>query len=232
MADPIGQAILDYQQTKVSKNILVECDVIDDDVIPSSYLFRRYSEMPLIEKVALDFSKGKILDVGAGSGIHALYLNEIGKQAEAIDISPGAVKHMLSSGISARLIDFMELENEKFDTLLFLMNGSGIFGTVDGLKEGLLHAKNLLTQDGSILMDSTDILYVYQEEDGSVWVDLNGSYYGEVSFRMRYNNEQGDWFPWLYIDPQKLNDICVECGLKMEILTEEDGQYLASMKRI
>src|ERR1035437_6027899 len=108
--------------------------MFDDDELPVPYLFRTFEEMPELEQKALTMAKGKILDVGAGAGCHSRALQKMGKTVSAIDISPGAVEVMQKSGVlSARHSDFFALEDEQYDTILFLMNGAGVAGTVDNL---------------------------------------------------------------------------------------------------
>lgn len=227
--DPLGKAIIDFQKTGIPGNIIVESDTIDDDVLPSDYLFRDYDNMPALEQLALAECKGRVLDVGAGSGAHTKHLISKGFDVMAIDTSFGAVAAMRSQGINTQLIDFFELKDEKFDTLLFLMNGTGIAGELENFSKMLIHCRSLLNDGGKILIDSTDIHYIYEDEDGSVWIDLNGSYYGEVQFNMKYKDQESGWFNWLYLDQDTLNNIAKENGYKTTILFENDDQYLAEL---
>ena len=229
--DPIGKAIQDYLDTGISQDIIVESDVIDDDVLPSAYLFRTYAEMPDLEKIALKQCKGKILDIGAGSGIHTKYLKEKGFDVTAIDTSPGAVSAMTRTGLNAAQKNFFEFDQGTYDTLLFLMNGTGIAGTLDRFPQMLSKAKELLNPGGVILMDSTDIRYIYEDDDGSIWIDLNGSYFGEVEFNMKYKDQESGWFNWLYLDEETLKKIAEDNGLKVKILGHQDDQYLAELTR-
>lgn len=231
--DPIGQAILEFSATGISEEILVESDVIDDDVIPSHLLLRSFYEMPEVEQFAIQQAKGNILDVGAGAGIHTSELIKRGHTVKAIDISKGAVEYMLGQEIDAECTDFLSLPNDtKYSTILMMMNGIGISGTLDGLKQVLNKADSLLKEDGILIIDSTDIKYIYAEDDGSFWVDLNGSYYGEVQFRMSYKNDVSDWFNWLYIDQELLKEIAHSVGFETKIIHEDDGHFLAELKRI
>lgn len=231
--DPIGQAILEFAATGISEDILIESDVIDDDVIPSHLLLRSIDEMPEVEQIAIQRAKGNILDVGAGAGIHASELIKKGHPVKTIDISEGAVEYMLGQGIDAECTNFLSIPNDtKYSTVLMMMNGIGISGTLDGLKQVFKKADSLLLEDGIVLIDSTDIKYIYAEEDGSFWVDLNGSYYGEVKFRMSYKNNVSDWFNWLYIDQKLLKEIAHSIGFETNIIHEDDGHFLAELKRI
>ena len=230
--DPIGAAINDYARTKKPQDIIVSSDICDDDIIPIEVLFRKLDEMPTIEQMALDKCTGNVLDVGAGAGAHAIELMDRGIQVSAIDISAGAVDWMTKQGISARKVNFFDLKNETYDTILMLMNGIGIAGTLANLERTLRHAASLLNSGGKILCDSSDIKYLYEDEDGSLWVDLNSEYYGNFRFQMKYKNEKGDWFDWLYVDFDNLFKVAESVGLKARRIHEEDDHYLAELTKI
>lgn len=228
--DALGKAILYFESTGIDKDIIVKSDLCDDDVIPSSYLFREYEEMPKIEQIALKNCIGKVLEVGAGAGMHSLWLQQEGKDVSAIDISIGAVEQMKKMGLNARKVDFYALKNEQYDTLLFLMNGIGIAGKLSNLKATLLHAKSLLNPGGQLIFDSSDIQYLYENEDGSMWVDLANEYYGNFNFQMEFEGTTTDWFPWLYVDSNTLQKIVDEINGKMEILATEESQFLVKIR--
>jgi len=229
--DPMGQAILDFATTTKNVDIIVRSEICDDDVIPSEYLFRSYEEMPRIEQIALEKCAGNILDVGAGAGIHAKYLLEQGKVVSCIDISAKAVEHLTNQGIAARQLNFFNLENESYDTLLMLMNGLGIAGRLANLELTLLKATSLLSEGGKILCDSSDIKYLYEDDEGGYWVDLNAGYYGDFKFQMNYKDHTSKWFEWLYVDLENLTSIAEKVGLLVNLLHEEDGQYLVELTK-
>lgn len=228
--DPIGSAIREYSITKKPADIIVSSDICEDDIIPVEVLFRKMGEMPELEKLALDRCKGKILDVGAGAGVHALELMDRGHKVVAIDISKGAVDYMLKQQIDARQISFEDLKDEKFDTILMLMNGIGIAGTLSNLEQTLSHAKTLLNPGGKILCDSSDIKYLYEDEDGSLWIDLNTEYYGNFRFQMKYKKDKGPWFDWLYVDFDNLFKSAKNVGLKASRVFEQEDNYLAEIE--
>ncbi len=230
LKDPLGQAILDFAERGISHDIIVSSDICEDDSIPSEYLFRNYAAMPELEQIALELCDGKILDIGAGAGIHAEYLRGKGKNVHCIDISPGAVSYLRSKGIPAEQKDFFELNSTKYDCLLLLMNGLGIAGSLSELDKFLSHAKSLLNPGGKIICDSTDIKYLYEDEDGSIWSDLSGEYYGNFNFRMKFKDHQSDWFPWLYVDFLTLKRHAESAGMKIEKVFEEESHYLAILK--
>lgn len=230
--DPIGLAIQDFAENIHDEDIIVSSDICDDDIIPVEMLFRSYDDMPKLEQVALSLCQGKILDVGAAAGVHAKYLLQKGFDVEAIDISEGAVQFMKKEGIPARIADFFKEETGDYDTLLFLMNGIGIAGSLAHLDNLLLQAKKLVTARGKIICDSTDIKYLYEDENGGMWVDLSSTYYGDFRFQMHYKNQQTDSFDWLYVDFENLRESAERTGWKAEKRFVDDDHYLAELTLI
>jgi SAM-dependent methyltransferase len=230
--DPIGYAIQDFAENGFSENISVMADLCDDDVMPIEYLFRNEEMMPVLEKVALSKCRGSILDVGAAAGCHAYILHKRGLDVKAIDTSQGAIEHISSLGIPAENINFYSV-NQEYDTLLVLMNGIGLAGNLAGLPRFLNQIKKCLKPGGIALCDSTDLSYLYEEEDGSIWVDLNAKYHGEMQFKMRYKGVESDWFDWLYVDFELLKSYATEAGLNCELIQEgESDNYLAQLTHI
>lgn len=206
-SDPMGQAISDFYTMGKAARLRVFSSLFEEDEIPVSQLFRTIEEMPALEQEALKMAKGRILDVGAGSGCHTLALQDMGKDVVAIDISPLSVETMKKRGVQACYLSnlFDERFGETFDTILMLMNGSGIVGRLDNLPQFFKRMKQMLRPNGRILMDSSDLRYIFEEEDGSFLVNLADKYYGEVDFQMQYKSVRGDSFDWLYIDFETLS---------------------------
>ena len=227
--DPIGAAIQDYVIKQKPADIIVTSDLCDDDIIPVEVLFRPYKEMPEIEKKALELVKGSILDIGAGAGPHATYLLSKGFEVQAIETSPGAVKYLESKGIPVQLTSIQQLNHGKYDTLLLLMNGLGIAGSLAELPNFLNHLKSLLKAGGQILCDSSDVAFLYEEEDGSYWMDLNAAYYGNFTFQMHYKNHSSDLFKWLYVDYDTLHQTASELGFTCKRVLNDEHHFLAQL---
>lgn len=227
----MGAAIRDYFQNGKAGKLRVFSSQFEEDEIPVADLFRSYREMPLLEQTALQYASGRILDVGAGSGCHSVALKEMGKDSLAIDISPLSVQVMQERGLSALHINlFDEHFTGQFDTILMLMNGSGIIGKLKHIPDFCMRMKQLLAPGGSILLDSSDLRYLYEDEDGSYVIDLASDYYGEVDFRMQYKQVQGDTFDWLYIDFDTLAAYVSQYGFRAEMILEgEHYNYLAKL---
>ena len=176
MKDLFGKALLDYQSGDYTEDLITSTNISEDDVLPLPYLFRDFSEMPKLEQKALQLAKGNILDVGCGAGSHSLYLEEKGLNVKAIDTSIGAIKVIKKRGIVNTELKPLLEETETFDTILLLMNGTGIFEELIQVSKYLKHLKSLLNPDGQILIDSSDIKYMYEDEDGASLLDLNSGY--------------------------------------------------------
>ena len=225
----VGNALLDYYNNSYTTDIKVKSSISEDDVVSIPYMFRTEEELPQLEKKALTLCKGKVLDVGAATGCHSIILKERGLDVEAIDISKGAVEVMQKRGVNVQNANFFDAIG-KYDTLLFLMNGLGIAESLKKLPKFLEKAKSLLNEGGQMLLDSSDIRYMFEEEDGSMWVDLNVSYYGEVTYQMEYKGLVTDKFDWLFVDFKKLKEVATTLGLKTELLYEdENNQYLVKL---
>lgn len=228
--DPMGAAIRDYFRQGKSAQLKVLSSLFDDDEMPVAHLFRSYDEMPPLEQRALNEARGKVLDVGAGAGCHALALQERGLDVTAVDISPLSCETMKERGIAnVECVNiFNQRFQERFDTLLLLMNGTGIAGKLSRLPQLLSRLKQLMNPGAQILIDSSDLRYVYEDENGVLDVDLDGAYYGEVDYQMTYRNIIGKSFDWLYADSVVLAECCRQCGLKCEILAQGNHyDYLA-----
>jgi SAM-dependent methyltransferase len=232
MLDLFGKAILDFQTNNAPSAIITETTISETDEMDVAYLFRSFNEMPKIEQKALQLTRGKVLDVGCGAGSHSLYLQKVKNlDVTSIDISPSAIKACKLRGIKiAKVQNVLDLENDKFDTILLLMNGTGIFGTLAETSKYLQKLKSLLSPNGQVLIDSSDIIYMFDEdEDGSKWIPADG-YYGELIFTISYKNETEKPFPWLYLDYNTLQNAAFANGLQCELV--EEGNHFDYLARL
>lgn len=224
--DIYGQALQDYFIGKRNNKLWLNNNYGEPEEMPVEVFFRDENEMPETELLALDLCRGKILDIGAGAGSHALILQQQNLAVTALEISPDAVEVMKKRGVKTVLQqDIYQYKNEKFDTLLLLMNGIGLTQNLAGLDRFLQHAKTLLLPGGQLIFDSSDISYLYDE------IPLpKNKYYGEISYQYQYKNQLGDWFNWLYIDQKTLVKTASKNGWDCEILHEDEtGLFLAKL---
>ncbi len=231
MKDLMGRAIWDYFYQENPEDLQTETSISELDDLPVSYLFRNYKEMNALEQKALDLSLGKVLDVGAGAGSHALYLqNDKKLKVTALDISPRSIEICKARGLeNAVCEDFLKFSDDKFDTILLLMNGTGIFQNLAKIDQYLQKLKTLVAENGQILIDSTDILYMYdQDEDGGVLVPATG-YYGELDYYLHYKGESEEPMKWLYLDFNTLKNAAQANGFKIQKVLQLEDSYLARL---
>ncbi|WP_224489913.1 class I SAM-dependent methyltransferase [Robertkochia flava] len=231
MKDLMGKALQDYINGDYTEDMLTETNISDPDEFPVAYLLRTYEEMPVTEQRALQCCKGKVLDAGSGAGSHALYLQQQENlEVTALDSSASCIEIARNRGVKHAIHGSLyDLPPQRYDTVLLLMNGTGLLGRFDEAAGNLKKIAELLTPNGQILIDSSDIIYMYDEdEDGGKWVP-GDRYYGELDFTVHYRGES-ESFPWLYLDYTRLEEIATEAGLNCELITEgEHYDYLARL---
>lgn len=232
MSDILGTALLDYHSGNYTEDIKTYSSLDEEDSIPLPYLFRDFKEMPLLEQKALNLAKGTVLDIGCGAGNHTLYLQKKGFEVTALDASKGAIEVCKNRGVKSPVHSlFLDYNNSRFDTLLLLMNGIGLAGKLNNLSSFLNHLKSLLLPNGQILLDSSNIIYMFdQDEDGGYWIPNNDGYYGEVRFTMEYKGSKSLPFHWLYVDFKTLQNACESNCLDCKIVSEgKHYDYLAKL---
>jgi methylase of polypeptide subunit release factors len=230
MKDLFGNALIDYYNGNYTEDIITSTSISEEDILPLPYLFRDYNAMPALEQKALQMCKGHVLDVGCGAGNHSLYLQEKNITVSAIDMSKGAANVAKRRGVKSIEHKALLKETRTFDTILLLMNGTGIFQSLQHVATYLKHLKALLNPNGKILIDSSDIKYMYEDEDGGYWMDTNANYYGELDYFLSYKGEKELPMKWLYMDFDTLYIACQAVGLDCKLVLEGDHfDYLAQL---
>lgn len=171
---------------------------------------------------------------GSWSGFHTLELEKKGYRVTSIDISELSTEARRMQGAKdARCIDFFNeetLQDERFDTVLMLMNGLGLAGSLKGLPQLLTRARELMTKGGLILADSSDLFFIFYNGDGTYSFPEHTAYYGAVDYSMTYGPVCGEQFEWLYVDYETLAKVATLCGLKAELVAEGDNHdYLCRL---
>lgn len=233
MKDLMGRAIWDYFKNENPEDLQTETSISELDELPVEYLFRDFSEMNTIEQKALSLSRGNVLDIGAGAGSHALYLqNEKNLEVTALDISPKAIEVCRLRGVKKTAVkNMLEFSGETFDTILMLMNGTGIFQSLNVIDIYLQKLYSLLNRNGQVLIDGTDILYMFdQDEDGGILIPADG-YYGELDYIVHYKAESEDPIKWLYLDFDTLKNAAENNGFKVEKILQDEDSYLAKLEK-
>lgn len=222
MNDLLGNALLDWHNGIKNHPLFIGNNYGEPDEMPIDYYFRTEDELPDIERLALEKCKGEIADIGAGVGCHSLILQEQNKPVVSFEISPILCDIMQSRGVkSVECANaFTHVPQQKFDTLLLLMNGIGIAGDIEGLTKLLHHLKKWIKKDGQIIFDSSDISYLYEDENKPT-----KNYFGEIDYQYQYRSKNGDWFKWLYIDFDTLTEVAHACGYDAYKLAEDSQDH-------
>ncbi|GAE63207.1 class I SAM-dependent methyltransferase [Chryseobacterium indologenes] len=233
MKDLMGRAIWDYYHNNTPEDLQTETSISELDELPVEYLFRDFDNMNAIEQKALQLSEGKVLDIGAGAGSHSLYLqNEKNLDVSALDISPKSIEVCTLRGVKKAVAEnILNFSGETFDTILLLMNGTGIFESLPKIDTYLQKLHTLLNDNGQILIDSTDILYMFdRDEDGGVYIPAGG-YYGELDYIVHYKGESEEPIKWLYLDFNTLKNAAVNNGFNIEKVLQDEDSYLAKLTK-
>ena len=227
MKDIFGQALSDYYYNSFTPPLLLHNEYGKPEEIPIERYFLKEGEYSSLEIYALEQFSGKILDIGSATGRHVLHLQELGYDITALDISASCGKLMHVMGVKKVIVDdIFHFNDHVYDTISMLMNGIGIAGNISGLKELLMRLKTMLQPAGQLLIDSSDISYLYEN------IELpRDKYYGELSFNYEYKGVKGETFNWLYIDQQKLIEIANKCDWSCQVIFEDETEaYLARLQ--
>jgi SAM-dependent methyltransferase len=231
---PLGVALLDFHHGETTAEIVVTSDLWEDEATPVAAYYRPDEQaLPALERQALGLCRGRVLDLGAGAGRHAIELQRAGHDVVAVDPMPEAVEIMRDRGVAdARQGDLNALRGERFDTVLMLMHGLGVVGDLHGLGRLFEELPKILDPGGRLVCDSADLAAVLGDESPEVLDELldPDSYLGEVEFKLRYRSLEGPRYPWIFVDPETLEIIANAAGLEVEITTRgERGSFVATL---
>ena len=230
---PHGLALLDYLHGDTEAEVIVHSEDGEHIDFPVSIFFRKPPQFSTLEKTALDLCRGRILDIGSGTGCHSLFLQDHGFSVCAIDILPEAVEIMSRRGVRHVLCaDIFSFQGGPFDTLLMMMNGVGIVADLSGLERFLKKSHELLSSDGQILLDSEEPGRAPEQKHAAIEPSdcRTSKYRGELRLQLEYKGEFGPPFESLYVDPVTLADYASETGWFCKVIVQEDdGGYLAQL---
>jgi len=199
--------------------------------------FSEYKDWPQYEKDALREVRGAVLDIGCGAGRHALWLQQRGFRVTAIDISPEAIEVAIMRGVrDCKVMSGLQLSFDKtsFDTVLLLGNNFGIAGNPEATKKMLQDIHRITTLEGRIIASSRDPA-VTDNPAHLRYHELNrkrGRSIGQVTIRIEYKRELGDWFDLLLVSPSDMSRISEAAGWKMTRLFRENAGYAAILSKL
>jgi SAM-dependent methyltransferase len=229
-AEPLAAALVDHHRTGRPRRVAAtRADGVRFDIETEEY-FTLGGELAALDALALEHAQGRVLDVGAGAGRHALALEARGLEVVAIDVSPLCVALCRARGVrEARVFDVMRLDSAEpfgvFDTLLFGMQTLGVAGGVAPLRKLLERLRACLAPGGRLIVDSSDLFEAWEGDDS----DRSPSR-GEIVLSTRYRGWRGEPFPWIYLAEEDLSRIAREVGYAVEPLGRvERGEYLLAL---
>ncbi len=219
---PLGAALLAYHNGRHDGVLGIESDVFDtEDVAVRLYYRPDEDPLPDLDRRALDRCAGKVLDAGAGAGRHALDLQCRGLEVTALDVSADAVRVMQDRGVSdVRQGDIYTSNLGSYDTILLLMNGIGLAGGPEGLERLFERFHRLLRPGGRIIFDAAGLDAAIRKDEFEELADvaIGRPQFGEVFFRLTFNNLKGEWYPWLFPTTTMVADVARTTGFHCTII--------------
>lgn len=220
----LDAALAAYRSGRTGAELVMRTDVGGAEKVPVSLFFRSEAGMGPVERAALAGARGRILDLGAGAGAHAKVLMRRGLRVTAAEVLPEGREALRDEGVEDVRDGGLETvaEGERFDTVLVLMNGLGLAGTLSRLPAFLQGLAAVLAPGGQVLADSTD---------PAEWDDdADGRAPGEAHMQLSFDGVAGPPFPFLFVGPETLAEVAGSVGLGCEVVErEEDGRYLARL---
>ena len=227
---PHGAAVLDYHRGNRDAVLICHQDGVRDDV-PAAFWFR--DTLDPLERLGLEMCCGRVLDVGAGVGLHALVLQQRGLDVVAIDIAQECVAIMRERGVRRPVVcDLYEFGDGCFDTVVCLCNGLDKVGTLADLPRFLDRMRALLNPGGQLLADSFDLRIgaTPATKDTMARKMAAGRYFGESDLVFEYAGRRGSEFTVLQVDPETLAGFARAGGWSFEVMQQTGGHYLARLR--
>jgi SAM-dependent methyltransferase len=235
--DAFGRTVLDHLEGRRAHEVIERSDgYVDVSGGPQAYFepFRRW--LP-VERRAMRFVRGRVLDVGVGAGRVALHLQERGHEVVGIDNSPLAVEVARRRGVKdARLVPFSRIGPDLgvFDTVVMMCNNFGLFGSAAGATRMLRRLQRLTTPEARIVAGSRDP-YGTDNPDHLTYQQQNrerGRMSGQLRLRTIHGRYRGRWFDYLLASPDEMRELAASGGWRIErLLADDDDDYYIGVLR-
>ena len=223
---PFGRALRAFHDGDEEAVLDLRWDPGEAVTIPVAAFFSSPEEGTAVEVAALDRAVGRVIDVGAGSGRFASALQARGRSVLGLDVLVEAVDVMRDRGLEARRGTVEDCAGAGADTMLVMMNGTTLAGSISGLAP-LLYGLSLgLADGGRILIDSTD-----PQHPAVAWeAPGDGRGAGELHLQIGFRGDWGDPLPQLFVGSSALATEAGRVGLDAIVVAEDpDGRYLAEL---
>jgi SAM-dependent methyltransferase len=237
--DAFGQGVYDFYQGEPVNEIVERDDGYIGTTGGPAIYFAPAEEWTSNKRDALPLIRGRVLDVGCGPGRVALYSQEQGLEAVAIDISPLAIKTARLRGVKdARVLSITQASRKAlgiFDTIVMFGNNFGLFGNPRRAKWLLRRFYGMTTADGRILAESRNI-YKTDNPEHLAFHEHNrklGRLPGQLRLRVRYKTMIGSWFEYLMVSPEEMAEIVDGTGWHIEqiLWREDEVDYTAVLQK-
>jgi SAM-dependent methyltransferase len=216
--DAYGHLLWDFLKGREPLEIVERDDgLISVDYGPRVY-FSNYKTWIPIEKIAMKYVRGTVLDIGCGAGRHSLYLQKKGFDVIGIDSSPLAIAVCKSRGLrKARVLSIANVgvfAPSTFDSVILMGNNFGLFGSFHRAQVLLKQLHRITTPSAKIVAATTD---PYATEDPlhhayRRWNMRRGRMAGQVRLRIRHRNLISAWMDYLLVSKKELGEILVGTG--------------------
>ena len=227
--DAFGHSIYDYLKGEAEFQI-VERDDGDIGSIKLGVYFNQYKDWHPIEKKAMRYVRGRVLDIGCGAGRHALYLQEKGHDVVGIDNSPLAIKVCKERGLrDARVVPITRINSKLgiFDTVIMMGNNFGLFGSFEKAKQLLGKLSKIISQSGRIITTTNDV-YDTDIPEHLAYHAANrskGRMSGQLRIRVRYKTYSTPWFDYLIVSKNEMENILEGTGWVVTKYIDSDISY-------
>lgn len=233
--DAYGQEVWAFFLGKKSFEVIERDDGFVDFSTGAPAYFAEHKDWPKIQKQAIKYARGRVLDVGAGAGRVSLYLQKKKLGVVAIDNSPLAIKVCKKRGVKhAKVLPIEQIGKFKpdcFDTIIMFGNNFGLFGSFKKAKLLLKKFHKITSPSALIITENVD---PYKTEDPVhlAYHKFNrkrGRMPGQLRIRIRFRNFIGDWFDYLLVSKKEMKEILKDTGWKVRKFIDSDNYMYSAI---
>lgn len=238
--DAYGEQLWSYFKTGEPRKEIVEREdgMLSLGQYGGKLYFSEHKNWQKIEKEAMKYVRGRVLDIGSGAGRHSLYLQGRGFDVTGIDNSPLAIKISRLRGLKkAKVMDIERVGQFKpnsFDTVIMMGNNFGLFGSYR-LAQTLLKKLHRITSPDALIIAATRDPYATKDPTHLAYHKLNkkrGRMPGQLRIRVRYKDVVGNWFDYLLVSKEELKKILTNTDWEIKrFIDGNDGQYIMLLSK-